>query len=228
MLSTLDLFDLKVRARDGEIGSVRDLTFSDDDWTVRDLEIDTGAWIFGRRVRIDPDVVLDAENLAGTLELALTRTEVKALPDASTDAEILRWHESQTMVQVPQTILGGASVPSEPLPGTGPDAHLRNLRELLGYTISCNSEPVGQLAGFLIDTVAWDLPLALVRLTGDETVVLLPTHLISALSWPQRSIQTTLEASRLKSAPAYDPRIQDERVFLPVVTDYYAARSPAA
>jgi hypothetical protein len=76
--------------------------------------------------------------------------------------------------------------------------------------------------------VAWDLPVALVRLATSETVVLLPTHLINAITWPERSIQALIESSRLNNAPSFDPRIEDDRIFLPVVTDYYASLSPAA
>ena len=224
MLSTIELLRLRVRARDGEVGSVRDLTFSDADWTVRDLDLDTGAWIFGRRVRIDPDAVVDVDAATGMLELALTREEVKALPDASTDEDILRWHESQTVVQAPETMASGGTTPAP----VNPDAALHSLRDVLDYSVVCEDRPAGVLVGFLIDTVAWDLTLALVRLNDSEAMVLLPTRLITAISWPERMMQTSIEAARLRSAPAYDPRIQDERVFLPIVTDYYATHTPAA
>src|SRR5215471_3784696 len=117
MLSTIELLKLRVRAHDGEVGSVRDLTFSDADWTVRDLDLDTGAWIFGRRVRIDPDAVVDVDAATGVLELSLTREEVKTLPDASTDEDVLRWHESQTEVHraetpTPETAASGTATPS--------------------------------------------------------------------------------------------------------------------
>src|SRR5215471_10665971 len=127
MLSTIELLKLRVRAHDGEVGSVHDLTFSDADWTVRDLDLDTGAWIFGRRVRIDPDAVVDVDAATSVLELALTREEVKALADASTDDDVLRWRESQTEVPAPQTLTAPGNASPAP---ANPEAALHSLREV--------------------------------------------------------------------------------------------------
>ena len=64
MISTGELLELKLRAQDGEIGSVRNLIFHDVDWSIRELVADTGGWLFGRRVGIDPDVVLEPDLVA--------------------------------------------------------------------------------------------------------------------------------------------------------------------
>ena len=84
---------------------------------------------------------------------------------------------------------------------------------------------VGTLKGFLVDPIAWDLPIALVQVdTSDGPLVLLPTRLIADLGWPERMVRTYLEPSVLRDAPVYDSRVLDERVYLPAVADYYSAR----
>ena len=86
-------------------------------------------------------------------------------------------------------------------------------------------DKVGTLKGFLVDPIAWDLPIALVQLDStDGPIVLLPTRLIADLGWPDRVVRTYFDPSVLRDAPVYDPRVLDERVYLPAVADYYSAR----
>ena len=47
----------RVQAKNGEIGKIHDLYFSDDSWAIRYLIVDTGPWLFGRRVLIAPSAV---------------------------------------------------------------------------------------------------------------------------------------------------------------------------
>jgi len=42
--------EYKILASDGEIGAVKDLLFDDRTWTARWLVVDTGSWLFGRKV----------------------------------------------------------------------------------------------------------------------------------------------------------------------------------
>lgn len=41
-----------IEAMDGDIGSVQDLYYDDQTWTVRYLVVDTGTWLPGRQVLI--------------------------------------------------------------------------------------------------------------------------------------------------------------------------------
>jgi len=100
--------------------------------------------------------------------------------------------------------------------------HLRSLDDVSGYEVWAGDDQAGTLTGFLIDPIAWDLPLALVQLEGaGAPVVLLPTRLIGDLGWPERIVRTYLEPTVLRNAPIYDPRVLDERAYLPTVADYY-------
>jgi hypothetical protein len=233
LISTGELLELKLRAQDGEIGSVRDLIFHDLDWSIRELIADTGGWLFGRRVGIDPDFVLEPDLVAGVLPLELTKEQVKnspagiakALSDESVDEDILAWNQSNALAGIPENLLlAGATVPVQPLPTepAPPSPHLRSLDDVNGYEVWAGDNQSGTLTGFLIDPIAWDLPLALVQLDGVGTpVVLLPTRLIADLGWPERIVHTYLEPSVLRNAPVYDPRVLDERAYLPTVADYY-------
>ena len=233
MISTTDLFQLRVQAADGDMGSVLDVIFHDADWRVRDIVVDTGAWVFGRRIRLDPGDVLEPDLAAGILPLHLSKEQVKNSPPASRDdgrvaGEILTWTESNTAASMPQTLLlGGAALPAQPLETQtpAPNLHLRSVRDLLGYAVIAGEDEAGTLESFLVDPIAWDLPVALVRLDAPEQrTVLLPTRLVADVGWPERVLRTYLNASVLRNAPAYDARVLDERLYLPAVTDYYATR----
>ena len=47
-----------IDAVDGEIGSVDDLYFDDQTWSVRYLIVDTGKWLSGRKVLVAPDAIV--------------------------------------------------------------------------------------------------------------------------------------------------------------------------
>ncbi len=201
MLSSMDLLKMKAQARDGEIGQVKDLRFNDVDWTVRDVEIGAGPWPFGKNVIVEPEDIVEPETPMLALQIDASRDDAGKLREADAPAV---------------------------MPAAPEQGRLHRLSEVAGFSVRAGDERLGTLDGFLIDTVAWDLPLALVRLSRDGTVVLLPSRLVRGILWPERSLQAAVEPDQLRNAPSYDPRIQDERVFLPVVTDYYAALCPAA
>lgn len=91
-----------VRAKDGEIGPVRDLLFDDRTWAIRWVEIDTGRWLPGRKALIHPSAVAPIElppkpalpmmSPGDRLELSvnLTRHEIEAGPHLSEEAPVTR------------------------------------------------------------------------------------------------------------------------------------------
>lgn len=80
-----DLRGDALAARDGEIGSVKDLCFDDASWTLRYFVVDTGRWLPGRKVLIPPQAVSRERREDGALPVELTRDEVENSPSA--DAE---------------------------------------------------------------------------------------------------------------------------------------------
>ncbi|MCX5380121.1 PRC-barrel domain containing protein [Streptomyces sp. NBC_00091] len=73
-----DLIGYKVEATDGPIGKVDRHT---DDVSRSYLVVDTGPWIFGRKVVIPAGVVDRVDTQAGTVHLTCTRDQVKDSPD---------------------------------------------------------------------------------------------------------------------------------------------------
>ena len=237
MISTSELLELKVKALDGEVGNLRDLVFDDSDWTVRELIADAGGRLFGRRVAIDPDDALEPDVLSAVLPVELTREQVKnnpapepvILPEGPPSEEVLAWNKSNALAAVPENLLlAGATLPAQPLatePAPAPILHLHKLKDVTDYEVWAGEERCGTLTGFLVDPVAWDLPLALVSLIDDGPTVLLPTRLIKEVYATERVMRTYLQPSVLRNATIYDPRVLDEHAYLPAVADYYGTRA---
>ncbi len=53
--SAQKLRKVRVFARDGAVGRVKDIYFDDERWIVRFLIVDTGGWRIGRKVLIPPN-----------------------------------------------------------------------------------------------------------------------------------------------------------------------------
>ena len=94
MLRTLEeLHDYTIGADDGVIGHVKDLFLDDKAWVVRYLVVDTGGWLFGKKVLISP-MAIGKPNWAGRLlPVSITKEQVKGSPDVDTAKPVTRQHE---------------------------------------------------------------------------------------------------------------------------------------
>lgn len=68
----------KVHATDGEIGKVDEHT---DDLGDAQIVVDTGPWIFGRRVILPAGVIESVDDKAEEIHVSLTKDQIKASPE---------------------------------------------------------------------------------------------------------------------------------------------------
>lgn len=95
MIHTARAFEgYSINARDGALGSVKDIYFGDENWIVRHFVVETGSWLNGRRVllaaaRLTPD--------PGTqrLNIEATREQVRNSPPMETDRPVSRQREQE-------------------------------------------------------------------------------------------------------------------------------------
>jgi uncharacterized protein YrrD len=109
-------------ASDGDIGEVREFYFSDDNWRVRYLVVETGSWLSGRRVLIIPDVLGEVDAQSGAIAIKLTREEVRNSPPLESDKPVSRQHEQDLHVHYdwnPYWVVPGAAAGMWPPPYTG-------------------------------------------------------------------------------------------------------------
>ena len=94
MLRTVrKLGDLTMHARDGELGKVTDAYFDDQRWAVRHLVVDTGGLFGGRKVLVSPRSVRRVDWQRQTIDVDLTKQQLKDSPGIDTDRPVSRQHE---------------------------------------------------------------------------------------------------------------------------------------
>ena len=77
-LTNIDLTGFKVEARDGDIGKVDEATYEAGGSFV---VVDTGPWIFGKKVMLPAGVLRDVDLDTETIFVDLTKDEIKNAPE---------------------------------------------------------------------------------------------------------------------------------------------------
>ena len=175
-----------VTALDGDVGSINDLYFDDEQWVVRYLVVNTGNWLSGRLVLISPHAVQRNLSTERQLRVNLDREQVRTSPPVETDKPISRRYEIAyaTHYRYPYYWAGprpwglvASPGMTEPLAATGdrpPDAsdideaavaewraaeqsHLRSSNEVIGYVCQARDGFIGNVDDFLVDDKSWSI-----------------------------------------------------------------------
>jgi hypothetical protein len=68
MLHTLDdLKNLAIHASDGDIGQTKDFYFDDKHWVIRYLVVETGSWLFSKKILLSPISIKELDQEDKTL-----------------------------------------------------------------------------------------------------------------------------------------------------------------
>ena len=235
LYDTEELRSVKLEATDGDIGSIDDVYFSDDNWTIRYLVVDTGRWLPGQKVLISPHAVqrLDADK--GTLHLDLTRERVKSSPAFDHAKPVSRQYEIDYaqyynypgywsgpyvwgLAEFPvppaapmgaQGAPGAVGAPQDTQQrGGGGDPNLRSAHEVKGYTIEASDGNVGHIETFLFDDRSWSIGAVVVDTVNwwpGKHVVVSPRW-FERIDWSERKAVVRVTRERIKSQSEYDPK----------------------
>ncbi|MGE0311220.1 MAG: PRC-barrel domain-containing protein [Lautropia sp.] len=183
--SIQDLKGHSIDATDGEIGRIEELYFDDDAWTVRYVVVETGSWLFGRKVLLSPYSFRTPLAATGPLAVTLSREQIKGSPDIATHRPISRQHESALMSYYGYPVYwgmggvwGAAAYPNVPFvselrdevrnsqvtsaqadarAAEQADSHLRSSAEVTGYSIDAKDGSIGHVEDFLFGDDAWTI-----------------------------------------------------------------------
>lgn len=219
-----------IAASDGPIGSIRDFYFDDRWWTVRYLVVDTGKWLPGRMVLLSPAVVGRLDWSQRTVEVSLTREQVKGSPDVEEHRPVSRQQELTHLryYGVPPYWLGpdlwGAAPYPTRLSGAEQaeldrtiehaqqvavaqgDDHLRSMKEVAGYQIDATDGELGEIDDFLVDEETWAIRYLVINTSrwwfGKQ--VLIPPSWATSVSWDTRTVSVSVTRERVKESPPYD------------------------
>ncbi len=232
-LRTDKLYGFNVRCTDGDAGKLDDLYFDSEMWIIRYLVVNTGPWLFGRKVLLSP--------LKGQINLAveeafmvpLTREQVENSPNIDlvkpvSRQQLVDLHEyygwpaywagstlwGTATVGIYPALLAGAREVEKELKAEGElsekyrgNPYLRSTREVTGYDIAATDGEIGHVEDFFVDEKDWTVRYMLVD-TRDwlpgRKVLVSPTW-IDSISWPEAKVAVRLSRAQVKDSPEYDP-----------------------
>lgn len=219
-----DITALTLHAIDGQVGSVQELYFDDQNWKVRYLIINTGGWLLGRNVLIAPIAVAGIDDAGSSMRINLRKGQIEQAPPIEKAKPISRRYEEAYYKhfrwapywQSGTTALGTPIPYPEPPPmnldepalSESPEkSHLRSSAEVTGYGIHTQDGEIGHIEDLVVDDEDW-----IVRYVEVDTrnwlpgkKVLVQTGRIKQIDWQSQSVTMSLTRHAIQSAPAYDP-----------------------
>ena len=219
MINTKNLLGQRIDASDGHIGSVHDVYFDEQTWSVRYLVIDTGKWLPGRKVLVVPEAIVNG---------SLTTEQVRSSPDIDTAAPISRLAEEElhrhyqwmpywdiSMVPVPPPPAPPVSVSSEDdrreaetKAEAMSEGHLRSARDTRGYHVQASDGDVGKLDEFVLDDDCSRILFLAVDVKdgwfGGKEVLVSPRQ-VSRVDWASLTIYLDATRQSIKAGQEYHP-----------------------
>ncbi|MEO8025448.1 MAG: PRC-barrel domain-containing protein [Bryobacteraceae bacterium] len=236
LVNSSDLKGLTIRATDGDLGTVEQFYFDDQNWTIRYLVVDTGGWLSGRRVLISPYSVWRPSWHEKRLDVSLTKSQVEQSPNIDTHKPVNRQHESTYLdyygypsywggpylwgpapypmapPPIPTTITG--AVP-ERSGGQSQDSHLRMSDEVAGYHIEATDGEIGHVTRFVIDDQAWAIRYLEVSTKNwwpGKNVLVSPAW-VKKVSWPESKVYVAVSRDSIQTSPDYEASMPIDREY---------------
>lgn len=210
--------DLKgdaIAARDGDIGSVKDVYFDDEKLAVRYLVVDTGGWLTGRRVLLSPASL--GAPVGGVIPAHLSRREVEQAPGIEDDLPVSRLYEKAHAHHYRYPYYWGGPLlwgfAAAPMGLALEDAqsaaverrahddeeaarrsHLRSASEIVGYRVQARDGPLGRVDDFVVEDNDWSLKgmVADTREWWPGGEVAVPAEAIEAIDWEKREVRLSV------------------------------------
>jgi len=222
------LFDCRVSATDGEIGTIDDFFFDDTAWIVRYFHIDTGPWLNNRQILISPVAIINDNWDHGDLSVALTKDTIAAGPAIPTWRDMSHQEEADLIGHfdwmpywgpakgAPVTGIGGVGRESD-TPLSQPaftkqndsdiKPQLRRFGELINFEIRAKGVNGGGVVDAVVDIQTWIISKLAVStrkwLPGGNVLVPLPR--IDRVDWAQGQVHVDLTRKAIKNSPKFRP-----------------------
>jgi stress response protein YsnF len=236
-----ELLGYKLWAQDGHIGEVHDFLFSDEDWMVRYMFVDTGPWILGREVLISLQALGQPVWASQTFPVDLTREQVKTSPGVNLAKPVSRQYEERIRqhyhwpaywrmnaalpgypTHIPPQVFAGheEEVDNE----NEEESHLRSTKELTGYQVRAVEGEVGKVTDFIVEDEDWQLRYMVVDISDwleEDKQILVALTWISDIEVSRDEVAIDLTQEAVKFSPPFDPNLAVNRQYEEVLYDYH-------
>lgn len=229
MLRTLNyLKNFSIHATDGNVGKTQDFYFDDQHWVVRYLVVETGTWMWSKKVLLSPISIKHCDWEKKELSVAISKSQVKDSPDLDLHKPVSRQNEIDYLCYygLPPYwggtgIWGGYStaymmaqgnssecVSAEELKKNPPDNHhLRSNSEVMNYHIEAVDGGLGHLQGMLVDPENWAIRYLIINTSNWWLghLILIAPEWIKEVNWVNSKFYVDMTQAQIKNAPHYDP-----------------------
>ena len=221
------LIGFKMGATDGNIGEIKEFYFDDETWSVRYLIVETGSWLFNKKVLIAPQALLSPDWENKNFPVNLTKEQVKNSPDIDTDQPFSLRQEIDMYGHYAWERYGGSGfyaggsaavmnlppvADEEIIRGHNPmnknadyDPHLRSTASVSGYHIHATDGDIGHIKDFIINTDTWnitDLEIDTHNWIGGQKM-LLPVRHVKEIQWNNLKIILDVSTAFVKDEPRF-------------------------
>lgn len=219
------IIGLSIGATDGEIGKVKDIYFDDETWNVRFLVVETGTWLFGRKVLISPVAIQSNDWSSDAIPVNLTQEQIKNSPDIDTEQPVSRQQESDLYNYYSWPAYGGAGmgymttgmVGGVIAPGVNLDDkvqndppkeenHLRSIKNISDFKIYTQDGLAGDIEDFFIDNELWNINYIVIK-TGEwysHKKIVLPTERARHINWNNNDLNLAIGTEALLNNPVME------------------------
>nr|MBC7613936.1 PRC-barrel domain-containing protein [Pseudopedobacter sp.] len=239
------LIGFTIGGTDGGIGEVKEFYFDDHTWTIRYLIVETGNWLFGKKVLISPEAVVNPDWEAKVFPVNLTKEQIKNSPDIDTKKTVSRQHEIELYNYYPWTSYWGGGGWASTMGTTGmmtspimpletaihenidsevaAHPHLRSTANVTGYHIKAMDGEIGDVEDFIIDDNTWKIDFMLVD-TGNwfpGKKVLISPKWIKEVAWQKDEVIVNASEEQVKNSPEYQPSEHLSETYEANLQNYY-------
>lgn len=221
------LSGFSIEAPDGTIGKVKNAYFDDSEWAVRYLIVDTGAWLASRDVLVSPLFISGVDHVAATVQVTLSRKQVKDCPSIDFDKPVSRQQEAEYHRHFRSFgywggpfLWGSLPYPTADMSDADltdvhnrfrrgdryiGDSHLRSADEVRGYHIQALDGSIGHVEDFLFDDETWLIESLIVDtrnwLPGRH--VMIPPSWVEAVDWYRGAALASVDRETIREQPEY-------------------------
>ena len=235
------LIGFTIGGTDGEIGKVKEFYFDDKSWTIRYIIVETGGWLFGRKVLLSPLAVIKTDLEEKVFRINLTMEQIKNSPDIDTEKPVSRQHERDLYAYYPWggSYWGGGmgigmsaiamkhTIQEENEASVGDssdnDPHLRSTDKVTGYNVAATDGEIGEVEDFMMNDSNWQIDFILVD-TGNwfpGKKVLIAPKMVKEINWETATVFVNASEDQVKNSPEYQPDTELTEGYEANLQNYY-------
>lgn len=212
LIAAKHMYGTPLEATDGTVGTLYDVLFDDQSWTLRHLVATTDRWFFGEQVLLDLADLDRADWSEPRLWLRLTKDQVRECPTIKSDRDLANQPAIEAALMLVSEAYSTNIVDAEV--DTGSEPHLCSTKMLTGMHIQCaDSHSLGHVEDFLVDDQTWcvrDLVIDTRNWLPGKRVLIEPA-LVKSIDWEDREIFLFQPRDQIEHRPAYEhERTSDE------------------